>query len=219
MIQFIESPRFPDNIAYGASFENLFNTDSTSNQAGFVQVNINWDTPLFQAEVSHGVKTHDDIIKLKRFFWNTKGKAKGFRFKDWSDYKVDKSLSAVNEGEVLTSRVLKLYQVIPVENDVPSYRRIVKPVNASNYPSGTVKPFALYQNDVLVNSSNYIIDYTTGIVTLNNSFVFNEEDLFTFECEFDIPVRFTTDSFKANIESFNSYSWGNITVSEMREFQ
>lgn len=219
MTDFLENPRFPDNIAYGASSESLFNTDFVINQSGFSQVNINWDIPLFRADVSHGVKTIEDITKLKKFFYQVKGRAIGFRFKDWLDFRVIKEESAVNDGEPLTSNVLKLCKVYVLDGATPSYRRITKPVNSALYPENTVLPFKLYRNSILVNSYDYTIDYTTGIVTLDNDFTYQSNDVFTFECEFDIPVRFTTDSFKANIESFNSYSWGSITVQEMRELQ
>jgi hypothetical protein len=51
---FFESPRFPDDISYGAEFDTSF-------------------------------VSQDQLDVLLAFFRICKGRANGFRFKDWSD--------------------------------------------------------------------------------------------------------------------------------------
>ena len=85
---FIETPRFPEDISFGATFGPGYSTDIVSTSSGFEQVNQNWDGSLMGGDVSHGVKTPAQMKTLNTFFRIAKGKANSFRFQDKLDYTV-----------------------------------------------------------------------------------------------------------------------------------
>jgi uncharacterized protein (TIGR02217 family) len=149
---FIETPRFPDNIAYGAVGGAAFNTDVVVLGSGFEQRNINWNDARARWDVSHGIKIKADMANVIAFHRAMKGRAHGFRFKDWSDYQ-----TTVTDG-ILTrvAGTADQYQIYKhyVAGSLTDARKITKPV------AGKVQVYR--------NGSTYasVVDTATGIVTL-----------------------------------------------------
>jgi uncharacterized protein (TIGR02217 family) len=83
---FFESPRFPDDISYGSSFGPGYSTGVVTGNSGFELRNQNWLMARCSGDVSHGLESQDQLDVLLAFFRICKGRANGFRFKDWSDY-------------------------------------------------------------------------------------------------------------------------------------
>ncbi len=156
---FLESPRFPDNIAFGAVGGAGFNTDVVVLGSGFEQRNINWDVARARWDVSHGVKRKAEMSTVIAFHRAMKGRAHGFRFKDWSDYQVTIANGTLEpiEGAVGTYQITKHY-VAGILEDV---REITKPL------TGT---FVAYRNGVAIDAGagagQYSVDTTNGIVTI-----------------------------------------------------
>ena len=193
--------RFPDDISYGATGGPSFNTEVIQVKSGAEKRQQNWSTPQYKYEVAHGVKSQEQLDILIEFFWDVaEGMANPFRFKDWSDYEIVANKSYIDRT---TTSTLKLYKKYGSK-----IRRISKVV------SGT---FKLYANDVLLNSG-YSIDIDTGIVSLQNPEDFNESTVFTFDCEFDVLVRFGIDEMRVSIDNYNIYTWGQIPLIEERVF-
>lgn len=153
---FSESPRFPENISYGASGGPVFNTIITINDGGYEQRLSRWQYPLHAYDVSHGARDQADIDTIKHFFMNVQGQKTGFRFKDWSDYTVTTAESnmAYSFGGI--------YQLGKDYVSGPSTltRAITKPVDTT---------YAIYRDAVLqaegAGAGEYAIDITTGIAT------------------------------------------------------
>src|SRR5262245_58420702 len=78
--------RFPDDISYGSSGGPNYSTDIVVTQSGYEQRNINWQEARARYNVAHGVKTQSQLDTLIAFFRARKGRAHGFRFRDWTDY-------------------------------------------------------------------------------------------------------------------------------------
>ena len=78
--------RFPDNIAYGATGGPEFATTVVATGSGHEKRNVNWSEARGRWDVASGLKKQAQIDELIAFFRARRGKAYGFRFKDWTDY-------------------------------------------------------------------------------------------------------------------------------------
>lgn len=65
--------------------------------------------------------------------------------------------------------------------------------------------------DIAVSVNTTALTASGGTLSL-----FTQSDSLTASTEFDVPCRFDTDSMKVNIEFYNSYTWGQIPVIEVR---
>lgn len=186
--------QFPSDISYGATGGPMFLTDVVATVSGHEQRNSKWSQARARYNVASGVKTETQWQALIAFFRARRGKAVGFRFKDWGDFK------AVNQP--LLSIGGTQYQMVKqyVSGAVVSERIITKPV------AGTVK---LYRNSLL-QASGWSIDTTTGIITTSLT------GTLTVDFDFDVPVRFDTDELALSLDSFNAGSWNNIPLIEVR---
>ena len=192
--------RFPDAIAYGATGGPEYLTDIVILQSGFEQRNQNWDSARARYDVSTGIKNRMQATEVISFFRARKGRAYGFRFKDWSDYRVTGQLIGTGNGTQTAFQLTKTY-TSGGENET---RPLKKPV------SGTVK---IYKDSVL-QSSGVTVDYTTGVVTFTTAPAAGV--LITADCEFDVPVRFDTDRLAIRIQSHELFVWDQIPLIEIR---
>lgn len=186
--------QFPSDISYGATGGPMFLTDVVATVSGHEQRNSKWSQARARYNVASGVKTETQWQALIAFFRARRGKAVGFRFKDWGDFK------AVNQP--LLSLGGTQYQLVKqyVSGTVVSERIITKPV------AGTVK---LYRNSIL-QASGWSIDTATGVITTSLT------GTLTVDFDFDVPVRFDTDELALSLDSFNAGSWNNIPLIEVR---
>ena len=151
-------------------------------------------------DVSTGIKNRTQAAEVISFFRARKGRAYGFRFKDWSDYRVIGQLIGAGNNTQTAFQLTKTY-TSGGENET---RPLKKPV------SGTVK---LYKDGVL-QSSGLAIDHTTGLVTFTAAPAAGV--LITADCEFDVPVRFDTDRLAIRIQSHELFVWDQIPLVEVR---
>ena len=192
--------RFPDDIAYGASGGPEFATTIVTMASGFEQRNINWQAARGRWDVASGLKNQTQLDTLLAFFRGRKGRAHGFRFKDWSDFRATGQLIGTGDGTNKTFQLVKNYT-----SGAGSESRIIKkPV------SGTTK---INLNGVQL-TSGWSISSSTGIVTINTA-PSNGVPV-TADFEFDVPVRFDTDRMAVTIEFFNLHQWSGIPIVEIR---
>lgn len=200
-IKFIEE-RFPDDISYGSLGGPQYSTNIVSGVNGFEQRNINWSEAIGIYNVAHGVKTEAQWLRLLAFFRVCKGRAIGFRFKDWSDYKAKAELIGVGDGISSTFKLIKSY-FVNNSNDIKEVRRIKKPVE------GSVK---IYCDGVEYTNTN--VKHQSGEVLFDKAP--KTGVMITADFEFDIPARFDTDHLASSIEAQGIYSWNNIPIVEIR---
>jgi len=155
---FIESPRFPDDISYGAVGGPGYMTDVVTVNSGYEFRSQVWSQARSVYDVSHAARTQAQFNTLLKFFRAAQGRTHGFRFKDWLDYSVTTSDGVQGTGVgtgVPSYQLTKKY----VTGSQTEYRAIYKPV------SGTP---ALYRNAVLMVAGSSAGQYAlsaSGLVT------------------------------------------------------
>ena len=193
--------RFPTDIAYGSVGGPEYSTDVVITHGGYEQRNSNWTQARARYNVAHGVKSQTQLNALIAFFRARKGRADGFRFKDWTDYNVTGQPIGVGNAVLTVFQLVKTYS----SGGISELRTITKPV------AGTL---AIYFNGTLQSTSGYTVDTTTGLVTFSSAPASGVA--VTADVEFDMPVRFDTDRLAASLDSYGSYSWHDIPVVEIR---
>lgn len=205
---FIEQ-RFPADISYGSKGGPTFSTSVFTAASGFEQRNINWEAARCKYDVSHGIRDKADMDTIIDFFYAVRGKATGFRYKDWADYQLTQELIATGNGTLDDFQIIKKYTVGATDY-TRTIRKIVTP--AAGPP---VIPFQVYVNDVLKTpTTDYTVNYNTGII----SFTTPPPNGHTIKvtCEFDVPVRFDTDEMMITLEAFELETWDGIPLIEIK---
>lgn len=197
-MSFVEE-QFPADISYGATGGAAFSTDIVSSFSGHEQRNANWAEARMRWNVAHGCRTPAQMDALIAFYRARRGRAVGFRFKDWSDYQVTAGMIGTGDGTAITFQLVKHYASGGVTVDRP----IKKPVN------GTVTVYADGAAD-----GGAVVDITTGIVTLTAAPA--NGAIITADCEFDVPARFDTDQMLMNLKAPEITGWNDIPIVELR---
>lgn len=187
--------RFPDAVARGATGGPEYSTDVVSVASGYEQRNQNWDLARGRWDISTGIRTREQMAEVIAFFRARKGRAYGFRFKDWSDFQADGQALAPT-GSPLLWQLVKRY----ASGDSEEARVITKPV------AGTV---------VVRIDGNIVspaIDHLTGRVTFDTEPAAQPYADF----EFDVPVRFDSDQLAVTMRHFDSAIVPSIPLIEIR---
>lgn len=192
--------RFPTDISYGSAGGPEYSTDIVITQGGHEQRNINWSAARAKYNVAYGVKTQSQLNTLIGFFRARKGRADGFRFKDWTDFSATAQNIGTGDGSTTQFQLVKTY----TSGSVTETRIITKPVSGS---------ISIYKAGVL-QSSGYSVSTTTGILTFNTAPA--NGVAITASFEFDVPVRFDTDRLSASLESYGIGSINDIPLVEVR---
>ncbi len=199
--------RFPEDIACGSVGGPEYSTDIVTTAGGYEQRNINWSQSRMRFNVAQGIKTAEQFQEILSFFRNCRGRALGFRFKDWSDYLARNELIGIGDGRLNKFQLTKTYIIQLIDKQIVYNRRIItKPVS---------KTVSIYLNEDKVEINQGInIDYTSGELffqdpPLNNSRI-------TADFEFDVPVRFDTDYLPSSIEGYGVHSYKEIPIVEIR---
>jgi len=199
-----DTVRLPVTVERGASGGPVFNTDVNIGGSGHVSTNQRWSLPLWVWDISYGMQTMDDVDSVRDVFIGARGRAYGFRFKDWSDYEIP-VLQAIGTGDGVETafQIYKRYT-----NGVRNMDRIItRPI------SGTL---SVEVNSVAQTEGvDYTVSYSTGIITFTAP-VPNTE-VVTVLCEFDIPVMFERDDLSIALETFDAAVVESIKVREIRE--
>lgn len=229
--------RFPDDISYGSRGGPKFNTTVLTLASGFEKRNINWSQVRCEFDVSHGIKTIEQMDALLAFFYARQGMARGFRYKDWADYTAQNQTIAVGDGVTTVFQLRKNYPSGP-----NTYSRIIsKPVVGTVFGvkiTGVNPVTQLPQSDTLDESKGqYTVDYTTGKITIavdpfvdwlaagpgnptpkipqrRPIAVGRKVEVVSFE--FDVPVRFGTDVMNISQDFWMTESWESIPLVEVR---
>ena len=192
--------KFPDTIAYGAAGGPVYSTTIVSTASGYEERNVNWSASRGTWDVSTGLKTQAQYAELIAFFRARKGKAYGFRFKDWSDYSALTQTIGTGNASLKTFQLVKVY----ASGSYGESRTISKPV------LGTTK---IYLGGI-IQTSGWSVNTTTGLVTFTNAP--GNGVVVTADFDFDVPVRFDTDEMSISIENYHRGSWKSIPIIEIR---
>lgn len=206
--------RFPTSISQGAVGGMRFSTKINTTASGFEQRNITWEFSRGEWDVAHGLKTPEQIGQLIDFFAARRGRAYGFRFQDYSDYRLPRwrntpgDIDAVPVQMTTDGGTTTSFQIHkPYIDAAGTYIRLIQKPQA-----GTVQML-----DNGVPSFDYTIDTTTGIVTLGSTLRATTGHLVAIACQFDVPARFDTDDQKVNVTMLEIMGWQAIPIVEIRD--
>ena len=201
--------RFPDDISRGARGGPERRTTIIELASGDEERNAAWANSRRRYDVSYGIRRADELAKVVAFFEARNGMLYGFRFKDWSDYKsclpselpssadqhIGNGASGRTQWQLRKRYTSSLWGV---------YRDITKPV------AGTV----LVEVNGTPMASGWSVDETTGILT----FATAPADGATIRAgfEFDVPVRFDTDTLDVTLDFERLGTITSIPLIEVR---
>jgi len=192
--------QFPPEISYGATggpqFQTIIAVASRSKREwrdiGDEEGTIRWN-------VAPGCTNEIKLKALIAFMRNRYGNAYSFRFKDWTDYQMDRMQIALGDGLSVDYQIVKTYD----DGAYSVARDIRKPIGET---------VSVWIDNVLIDVADYTVNTNTGMVTFNAA----PGNTLAIEvaCEFDIPVRFEKDGLRINIAEFDHHKT-QITVREV----
>jgi uncharacterized protein (TIGR02217 family) len=197
-MSFLETPRFPECVRYGYTARPQWSETISEYASGQEDRNRNWLRSKRVFNITIGPKAADAVIECYEFWEALAGPDCGFRFKDVLDYKscrVTEHPTAIDQALALTPGSPGGYQLTKTfrKGTRATVRNILKPV------AGTI---LIADNGVLkVEGSDYVLDYTSGLLTI----FFSPVGQVTWGGEFDTPVRFNSE-FPVELVSQNVQS-------------
>jgi uncharacterized protein (TIGR02217 family) len=196
--------RFPTAIAFHSTGGPERKTEIVTLGSGFEERNGVWTASRRRYDVGYGVKTLDDVHAVIAFFEARLGRLYGFRFKDFADFKSCAPGAAVTPLDQALCGSGTAYQLTKAYASGPGAvtRTIAKPV------AGTVR-LAVAGGEC---TGGFSVDTTTGLVT----FTAAPSGTITAGFEFDVPVRFDTDSLSVNLANFSAGEIPSIPLVEIR---
>ena len=201
--------RFPDNISRGARGGPERRTQIVELASGDEERNASWANSRRRYDVAYGIRRSDDLAAVVAFFEARNGRLHGFRYKDWADYKssLPSQPTSPTDQQIGTGTgSLKTFQLVKrYASGAQSWTRtIVKPV------AGTVR-VALGTVEQL---TGWTLDPTTGVLTFTTAPAGGVIVRAGFE--FDVPVRFDSDTLDVTLDFERLGSITSIPLLEIR---
>ncbi len=201
----VRNPRISRNATGGPERK----TEIVTLGSGYEERNAVWANSRHAYQIGYGIKDLDDLYTVQAFFEARMGRLYGFRFKDYTDYlscapletlsATDQSIGT-GDGSTTQFQLIKTY----TSGDYSYERTITKPV------SDTVV-VAVGGTEV---TDTWAVDTTTGIITFDTAP--DADDAITAGFEFDVPVRFGTDTLSLSLTDFNAGEIPDISLIEVR---
>jgi uncharacterized protein (TIGR02217 family) len=200
---FVETPSFPETIAWSAMGGPMWKTDIFDTQSGAEQRNENW--AHYRAEFDVGL-VNKSLVETRALlsFFNAigRGRARGWRFKNVVNddyYGTDEPLGT-GDGADTTFQLLRRYTSGAETYDKLIFKPIVGTVTCklAGVPTGA-----------------FTVNTTTGIVTFTSAPGVGVAVTASFQ--FDLPMRFNTDGFQCTRIDPDIFSWPSIPILETRE--
>jgi len=201
--------RFPDNISRGARGGPERRTQIVELASGDEERNASWANSRRRYDVAYGIRRADDLAAVVAFFEARNGRLHGFRYKDWADYKSSLPSQAITptdqqigtgNGSQQSFQLAKRY----TSGAQTWVRTITKPV------AGTVR-VAL---GMVEQMSGWALDTTTGVITFTTAPAGGVIVRAGFE--FDVPVRFDSDTLDVTLDFERLGSITSIPLLEIR---
>jgi len=200
MAIFNDGIRLPTDVERGASGGPGFNTSVIVLSSGFERRNKNWEETRGRWNISYGISTAPLLEGVIDTFYVVQGMADGFRFKDFSDFRIGKTTDittrqniGTTDGTDATYQIFKRYTRGAVNFD----RTITKVV------ASTAR---VWVNAVEITegggAGEFAINNNTGVVTIGSTLAAQSGTAVEVICEFDVPVRFASDNLNITTTVF-----------------
>ena len=146
---------------------------------------------------------------LRDFFMARNGRAYGFRYKDWGDYKLKNQLIDIGDGTTTSFQIIKTYRSQQVESgEAYLYTRDITKINWDTIAGVTVGG---------VVNTDWTVNHNTGVISFDTAPPYGENIIIGLG-EFHVPVRFDTDHLDVIEEFWNTESWNSIPLVEVRDW-
>ncbi len=203
--------RFPTSISFGSVGGPERKTEIVSLANGHEERNSPWTHSRRRFDAGLGVRSLDDLEGLVAFFEARGGQLFGFRWKDWTDFKSTRSsrtISALDQTLGIGDGVKTVFQLLKsYVSGAEAYTRwIRKPVDGS--------VIIAVDGEEITQSSGWTVDPTTGAVSFDAPPA--PGMVVTSGFEFDVPVRFDTESIRLSMVSFQAGEVPDVPVIEVR---
>ncbi|NHK29588.1 DUF2460 domain-containing protein [Parvularcula flava] len=201
--------RFPVDISLSSDGGPERRTDIVTLSSGHEERNSPWAGSRRRFNAGYGIKSLAEIEQVIAFFEARHGRLHAFRWRDPFDWKScsiadapqpDDQPIGTGDGEATQFQLAKTY----VSGGHGHTRKITKPVD------GTV---VVAVNGVTVDPGNYGIDETTGLITFDTAPA--DGAAITAGFEFDVPVRFDSDTLSISLAALKAGDIPNIPVIEV----
>lgn len=211
---------FPDNIARGLTGGPRFKNRILTNDAGTEKRLKQWSKTRRSWTVT--LQTWDEarLEAIMAFIMITEGTLYAFRFKDWTDYYVGKTLVP---GSGLAFKPAASAQLIGVGDGSDATWQIIKTYTVGAYThvrnithprAGTLR---VYVNGATrTETTHYTVNYTTGVITFLPGFIPASGHEIRIGTEFDVLARFDRDDADISLEGIVAGTWTGIGVVEIK---
>ena len=201
--------RFPDNISRGARGGPERRTQIVELASGDEERNASWANSRRRYDVAYGIRRADDLASVVAFFEARNGRLHGFRYKDWADYKSALPSQAITATDQQIGAGTGSQQIFQLAKRYTSgaqtwVRTIAKPV------TGTVR-VALGMAEQM---SGWTLDTATGVITFTTAPA--NGVIVRAGYEFDVPVRFDSDTLDVTLDFERLGSITAIPLLEIR---
>ena len=201
--------RFPDDISRNARGGPERRTQIVELASGDEERNASWANSRRRYDAAYGIRRADDLAAVVTFFEARNGRLYGFRWKDWADYKsclLSQTPAATDQNIGTGDGATTAFQLVKVYSSGSQSwtRTITKPV------VGTV----LVAIDGMEQTTGWSVDTTTGVVSFATAPAAGAA--ITAGFEFDVPVRFDTDTLDVTLDIERLGSIMSIPLIEVR---
>lgn len=200
----------PINIDFGSSFSQSYAVKSSSTSSGDSFSILQNPFPTLRYDLGYTNRQQsfstEQVVDLYNRSGGTFG---GFRLKDHADFSTNNYVDTPTAVDqiCLATEVTGQYQIIRwygVQGDLTQTRRLIKkPITGTG----------LVAVDTVI-ASEFVIDYTTGLIQFNVGFEPGLAEVVTCGCLYDIPVRFEANLTGANLNTWDTLSL-NLNVVEL----
>lgn len=194
---------FPIDISYGSTGGPRFSTEIVVVGSGAEYRNQNWSQARAEYNAASGLQSQDELAELISFFYARRGRTRSFRYRDWSDY-----TSAPNHVDAHSATD----QIIGTGDGIKKTFQLKKvyPSGLAAYEREITKPVAgkvLVAVQGIPRSTGWSVNTLSGLVTFDEAPA--SGDSISAGFEFDVPVRFDTDTLSVSLDD---YQCGSVSV-------
>lgn len=194
--------RFPLPVSFGATGGPERMTEIVTLGSGREERNQRWAMSRRRYDAGTGLRNRHDLQTVVAFFEERRGRLHGFRFRDPLDHSsarankpvaADDQLLGAGDGSTRSFPLIKRYG----DEFLPYDRPIVLPVVDS---AKNIQPLVAVAGVPRVFGSDYLVE--DGRIVFFDPPEVGESVTAGFE--FDVPVRFDTDTLEINLSRFDA---------------